>query len=58
MLHYGVHTRGAPRTSKTSKMEFFAARVNSYQPLTNVTENSILDILRVLGAALQYCVYL
>ena len=40
--------RGGSRTAATSKMERFMIIVNSFQPLTNITKHSILDVAAVL----------
>ena len=44
--------RDVPRTSATSKMKFFVTLVNGFQPLTNVTTNSMLDLAGVLETPL------
>ena len=40
--------RGICRAHATSKIELFATLVNSFQSLTNVTKNYILDFMGVL----------
>ena len=44
--------RGASRTTATSKMERFVIIVNGFQPLTNMTKRSILDVAAVLDPPL------
>ena len=44
--------RDVPRTPATSKMKFFVTLVNGFQPLTNVTTNSMLDLAGVLETPL------
>ena len=44
--------RDVPRTPATSKMKFFVTLVNGFQPLTNVTKNSMLDLAGVLETPL------
>ena len=44
--------RDGPRTPATSKMKFFVTLVNGFQPLTNVTTNSMLDLAGVLETPL------
>ena len=42
---YGsIIARSGSRASATSKMECFVIRVNGFQPLTNITKRSILDV--------------
>ena len=45
-------SRGVSRTPETSKMELFVTLVNSFQPLTDATKNSILAVVRVLDPPL------
>ena len=40
--------RGICRAPATSKMELFVTLLNSFQLLTNVTKNYILDVMGVL----------
>ena len=40
------------RAPATSKMEFFMTLLNSFQALTNVTKNHILDVEEVLDPSL------
>ena len=40
--------RGICRAPATSKMELFVTLLNNFQSLTNVTKNSILDVMGVL----------
>ena len=42
-----------PETPTTSKMKFFVISVNDLQPLTNVTKNSIFDVMGVLDTPLN-----
>ena len=44
--------RGGFRTAATSKMEHFVILVNGFQPLTIITESSILDVAAVLDPVL------
>ena len=39
-------------TLETSNMELFLAVVNGFQPLTNVTNNSMLDVVGILDTSL------
>ena len=39
---------GASTTPETSNMELFVTLVNGFEPLTNVTKNSMLDAFGVL----------
>ena len=43
-----VLSRGGSRAAATSKMEYFVIIVEGFQPLTIITERSILDIAAVL----------
>ena len=40
------------RAFTTTKMDLFVMFLNGFQPLTNVTKNSILDVVRDLGRSL------
>ena len=44
--------RAITRASATSKMELFVTLLSDFQLLTNVTKNSILDVVEVLGPSL------
>ena len=44
--------RGGSRTAATFKIELFVIIVNSFQPLTLITECSILDVAAVLDPPL------
>ena len=44
---------GISRAPTTSKMELFVTLLNSFQPLTNVTKNSTLDVVGVLDLSLS-----
>ena len=44
--------RGVSRTPLTSKIKLFVTLVNGFQPLTNVTKNSMLDVARFLETPL------
>ena len=44
--------RGVSRTPATSKMKFFVTLVNGFQPLINVTKNSMLDVAGILETPL------
>ena len=44
--------RGGSRTAATSKMEHFVIIVNGFQPLTIITNCSILDVAGVLDPPL------
>ena len=44
--------RDVSKTPATSKMKFFVTLVNGFQPLTNVTKNSMLDLAGVLETPL------
>ena len=44
--------RGVYRTPATSKMKLFVTFVNGFQPLTNLTKNSMLDVAGVLETSL------
>ena len=44
--------RGITRASAISKMELFVTLLNGLQALTNVTKNSILDVVGVVGPSL------
>ena len=48
-----LFNREVPGIPATSKMQLFVALVNGLQPLTNVTKNSILDIVGVLDTPLN-----
>ena len=43
---------GVSRTPATSKMKLFVTLVNSFQPLTHITKNSMLDVAGVLETSL------
>ena len=45
--------RGGSRTPATSKMKRFAIIVNGFQPLTYITEHSILDVAAALNLLLS-----
>ena len=45
--------RGGSRTAATSKVELFVIIVNGWQPLTIITESSILDVAAVLDPPLS-----
>ena len=45
--------KGVSRNSATSKIELFVTSVNGFQPLTNVTKDSILDVTGVLDPYLN-----
>ena len=51
--------RGICRAPATSKMELFVTLFNNFQSLTNVTKNSILDVMGVLDPSvlvrIKYC---
>ena len=44
--------RGVSRIPATSKMKVFVTLVNGFQQLTNVTNNSMLDVAGVLETSL------
>ena len=44
--------RGGSRAAATSKMERFVIIVNGFQPLTNITKRSILDVQAALDPPL------
>ena len=44
--------RGISTTPATSKMKFFVTLVNGFQPLTNITKNSMLDVAGFLETSL------
>ena len=44
--------RATTRASTTSKMELFVTLLNDFQLLANVTKNSILDVMGILGPSL------
>ena len=48
---YGA--RGGSRAAATSKMELFVIIVNGFQPLTIITNGSILDVAAVLDPPLR-----
>ena len=48
-----LFNREVPGTPTTSKMHLFVALVNGLQPLTDVTNKSILDIVGVLDTPLN-----
>ena len=48
--------RGIYKTLATSKIKLFVTSVNKFQPLTNITKNSILDTARVLDPSLNACI--
>ena len=48
--------RGICRAPSTSKIELFATLLNSFQSLTNVTRNQILDVMRALDPSLLLCI--
>ena len=45
--------REVPETPATSKLEFSVILVNGLQPLTNVTKNSILNVVGALDRPLN-----
>ena len=45
-------SRGGSRTTASSKMELFVIIVNDFQPLTIITQNSILDVAVVVDLPL------
>ena len=52
MLTLMSKLRGVYRTPATSKMKLFVTFVNGFQPLTNLTKNSMLDVAGVLETSL------
>ena len=48
-----VSVRGRSRTAATSKMEHFVITVNGFEPLTIITNSSILDVAAVLDPPLS-----
>ena len=45
--NFKLNNRGLTQSPATSKMELFHTLLDDFQPLTNVTKNSILDVVRV-----------
>ena len=52
-----VSVRGRSRTAATSKMEHFVITVNGFEPLTIITNSSILDVAAVLDPPLSIKTY-
>ena len=47
-----IGNRGGSRTAAASKMEHFVITVNGFQPLTIITQSSILDVTAILDPPL------
>ena len=53
LSHGCTSCRGGSRAVATSKMECFVIIVNSFQPLTIITNRSILDVAAILDSPLN-----
>ena len=51
---YVVPCRGVSRAAATSKMEHFVITVNGFQPLTIITNRSILDVAAAVDPPLPW----